>query len=57
MLFDDYLFEDVPDILDRGKLAIDAFCTSFSRQLDYYVLCYQLGVRKRNPANPNSKGR
>lgn len=46
MLFDDYLFEDVPDVLDRGKIAIDAFCASFTRQLNYYVLNYQLGVRK-----------
>jgi predicted O-methyltransferase YrrM len=27
MLFDDYLYEDLPDVLDRGKIAIDAFCT------------------------------
>lgn len=54
MLFDDYLFIDEPDILDRGKIAIDAFCASFTRHLDYYVLNYQLGVRKRNPQQTSS---
>lgn len=54
MLFDDYLFADLPDILDRGKIAIDAFCASFTRHLDYYVLNYQLGVRKRNPQPTSS---
>jgi putative two-component system response regulator len=47
MLFDDYLFEDEPDVLDRGKIAIDAFCTSFTRQLDFYLINYQLAVRKK----------
>ena len=47
MLFDDYLFEDEPDVLDRGKIAIDAFCTSFSRQLDFYFINYQLAIRKK----------
>jgi len=47
MLFDDYLFEDEPDVLDRGKIAIDAFCNSFVRQLDYYVINYQLAIAKK----------
>lgn len=55
MLFDDYLYEDLPDLLDRGKIAIDAFCASFSRHLDYYVLNYQLGIRKRDPATQPKK--
>lgn len=48
MLFDDYLFEDEPDILNRGKIAIDAFCTSFARQLEYHMINYQLAIRKKN---------
>jgi len=47
MLFDDYLFEDEPDVLDRGKIAIDAFCNCFVRQLDYYVINYQLAIAKK----------
>ena len=47
MLFDDYLFEDEPDILDRGKIAIDAFCASFTRQIEWYTLNYQLGIGKK----------
>lgn len=47
MLFDDYLSEDEHDVLNRGKLAIDAFCSSFTRQIDWYVTNYQLGIGKR----------
>ena len=47
MLFDDYLYEDLPDVLDRGKIAIDAFCTCFTRQIDWYTLNYQLGIGKK----------
>ena len=47
MLFDDYLYEDLPDVLDRGKIAIDAFCTCFTRQIDWFTIGYQLAIGKK----------
>jgi predicted O-methyltransferase YrrM len=47
ILFDDYLFEDEPDVLDRGKMAIDAFINCFVRQIDWYTLNYQIGIGKK----------
>ena len=47
LLFDDYLFENDPDILGRGKLSIDAFCTAFTRQFRWVLINYQLAIQKQ----------
>jgi len=47
MLFDDYLSEDEPNILDRSKISIDAFCASFTREVEWFVTGYQLGIGKK----------
>ena len=46
MLFDDYLWGDVPGLLHRPKLAIDLFVTLFSEQCSICMLGYQLAVKK-----------
>jgi predicted O-methyltransferase YrrM len=46
MLFDDYLWEDVPGILHRPRLGVDFFTTLFSEQNQLVLLGYQLGLRK-----------
>jgi len=46
MLFDDYLWEDVPGILHRPKLGVDYFTTLFSEQNQLVLLGYQLALRK-----------
>jgi len=46
MLFDDYLWGDVPGVLHRPKLAIDLFVTLFSEQSQLFMLGYQLAIRK-----------
>ena len=46
MLFDDYLWKDVPGILHRPKLAVDLFVTLFSEKAELLMLGYQLAVRK-----------
>ena len=46
MLFDDYLWRDMPGLLHRPKLAVDLFVTLFSEQCELLVLGYQLAVKK-----------
>ena len=46
MLFDDYLWEDVPGILHRPRLGVDFFTTLFSEQNQLVLLGYQLALRK-----------
>ncbi|UOF81559.1 methyltransferase domain [Bacteriophage sp.] len=46
MLFDDYLWKDMPGVLHRPKLAIDLFVTLFSEQCDLAMIGYQLAVKK-----------
>ena len=46
MLFDDYLWEVVPGILHRPRLAVDFFTTLFSEQNQLVLLGYQLALRK-----------
>jgi len=46
MLFDDYLWMDMPNILDRPNMAIDQFVLMFGRELQLVALGYQLGVQK-----------
>jgi predicted O-methyltransferase YrrM len=46
MLFDDYLWGDMPGLLHRPKLGIDYFTTLFSEQNALALLGYQLGLYK-----------
>jgi len=46
ILFDDYLWADMPGLLHRPKLGIDYFTTLFSEQNQLVLMGYQLGLRK-----------
>jgi len=46
MLFDDYLWSDMPGLLNRPKIAIDYFSTLYSDQIELVLLGYQLAIRK-----------
>ena len=46
MLFDDYLWQDVPGLLHRPKLGVDFFTTLFSEQNELCLLGYQYALRK-----------
>lgn len=47
MLFDDYLWKDMPGLLHQPKIAIDTFTAIFSEQADIRMIGYQLGISKR----------
>jgi len=47
MLFDDYLLANRPNVLDRGKMAIDAFMNTFSPNLEIHKVGYQVLVQKK----------
>jgi predicted O-methyltransferase YrrM len=46
MLFDDYFWDHVPDILDRPKAAIDAFMNTFTRRFKVTSVGYQIAIQK-----------
>jgi hypothetical protein len=46
MLFDDYLWQDMPGLLHRPKLGVDFFTTLFSEQNQLCLLGYQYALRK-----------
>lgn len=46
MLFDDYLWQDMPGLLHRPKLGVDFFTTLFSEQNELCLLGYQYALRK-----------
>jgi len=46
MLFDDYFWDHVPDILDRPKAAIDAFMNTFTRRFKVTGVGYQIAIQK-----------
>jgi predicted O-methyltransferase YrrM len=47
MIFDDYTWADMPDPLDRPRLAIDAFLACYARQIEVLEpRCSQIAVRK-----------
>jgi predicted O-methyltransferase YrrM len=46
MLFDDYLWTDMPALLHRPKIAIDYFSTLFAEQSQLVLLGEQLALRK-----------
>ena len=47
MLFDDYLWDHLPNVLDRGKMSIDAFVNMFLPNLHISGLGYQLLIQKK----------
>ena len=46
MLFDDYLWTDMPGLLHRPKVAVDLFTTLFSEHANVILLGYQLAIQK-----------
>ena len=50
MLFDDYLWDHVPDHFDRPKMGIDAFVNIFARYLKTTHVGYQYGIQKLESA-------
>lgn len=46
MLFDDYFWDHAADVLDRPKMAIDAFMNTFSRRFNVTTVGYQVAVQK-----------
>jgi predicted O-methyltransferase YrrM len=46
MLFDDYFWDHVSDVLDRPKMAIDAFMNTFSRRFIVTGVGYQIAIQK-----------
>jgi len=46
MLFDDYLWRDMPGVLHRPKLGIDLFLMLFDEKVEIRLLGYQLGIVK-----------
>jgi predicted O-methyltransferase YrrM len=47
MLFDDYLWNHVPNVLDRGKMSIDAFVNMFLPNIDIVNINYQFLIQKK----------
>jgi hypothetical protein len=46
MVFDDYTWEDMPDVLDRPKTGIDAFMACFAKQIEILGIGYQVAIKK-----------
>jgi predicted O-methyltransferase YrrM len=47
MLFDDYLWDHLPDVLDRGKMSIDAFTNMFLPNIQFSSIGYQMLIQKK----------
>ena len=47
MLFDDYLWDHLPDVLDRGKMSIDAFVNMFLPNIHISSIGYQFLIQKK----------
>jgi len=47
MLFDDYLWDHLPDVLDRGKMSIDAFVNMFLPTINIIAINYQYLIQKK----------
>jgi predicted O-methyltransferase YrrM len=47
MLFDDYLWDHLPDVLDRGKMSIDAFVNMFLPSINISAIGYQFLIQKK----------
>ena len=46
MIFDDYLWKDAADSLDRPKMSIDAFINMFQKHIEVKMINYQLVIQK-----------
>jgi predicted O-methyltransferase YrrM len=46
LIFDDYMWTGMPDVLDRPKVAIDAFVSIFQKQLVFVSSGWQFIVRR-----------
>jgi len=46
MLFDDYFWDHMPNVLDRPKAAIDAFMNTFTRRFKVTTVGYQIALQK-----------
>ena len=46
MLFDDYLWQDMPGLLHRPKLAVDLFVTLFSEKSNLIMIGHQVAIQK-----------
>lgn len=46
MMFDDYFWDHVPDVLDRPKMAVDAFMNTFIRRFIVTSVGYQVAIQK-----------
>jgi predicted O-methyltransferase YrrM len=46
MLFDDYFWDHESDVLDRPKMAIDAFMNTFIRRFKVTTVGYQIAIQK-----------
>jgi hypothetical protein len=46
MIFDDYLWNESPDVLDHPKMSIDAFVNMFSKQIAIGMINYQYVIQK-----------
>jgi predicted O-methyltransferase YrrM len=47
LVFDDYLWQGQPDILDRPKIAVDAFIHIFQQKLQILATAWQFIVKKK----------
>jgi hypothetical protein len=46
MIFDDYLWNESPDVLDHPKMSIDAFVNMFRKQIAIGMINYQYVIQK-----------
>lgn len=46
MIFDDYLWKDAAESLDRPKMSIDAFVNMFQKHIDVKLINYQYVIQK-----------
>jgi predicted O-methyltransferase YrrM len=46
MIFDDYLWKDAVDSLDRPKMSIDAFVNMFQKRIEVKMINYQYIIQK-----------
>lgn len=48
IVFDDYEWTDLPDPIDRPKIAVDYFRQLFNKDIDLIFSAYQLAIQKRS---------
>jgi hypothetical protein len=46
MIFDDYLWKDAANLLDRPKMSIDAFVNMFQNSIEVIMINYQYVIQK-----------